>query len=586
MIILELLEQIFSFCFSKLLSARIYPNIYGGIRNEIDESLILNRTLSSTNPPSFYSLETTDLYLSLMERAKSSILKENFSPFFTNSLAIEIDVAVKVFSYLQNYLPNDISKLCFSSNEYISFILAKSQEKSNLKDFRLVRIFFHHWKVCSKAGGYNNCQSLHFTQNKIKITTIEDLQATFGNSFIELKSKKVLIAYIELLSCIYPGRAGHATVLVTTKVEGFIWAFYCDSNGHDMPPILRTFLEEKFNKMMHENLITGFYLTYLDKRQQVFDACAFFAIINANIMGKKMAEGASFEEIRRALNYQPSSEDCLREIVWKFFDNFGRKLCYDSINKILLLIHLIEKLIQSPLLIFSKKQELRKVEIIIEMLQYSILSNDHRESEIVESMKKESMKKSIERLQRSVSSIYNNQELEDLKKTVKALDHLIDVFKKLSKTEGNIISESNKKFFSEEVLNFEKTLTEIPFLLEKVFCKYYESLVDLFNQKERKTDCVSCKERIETRKKFCLKKIERLVSFHFSFSIYYNWTLKLSSSLLEYFVQTLENEEEIENSIVVCSLCQKKTVTEKSLVSQELIYDAIADINCSQFILS
>lgn len=585
MIILELLEQIFSFCFSKLLSARIYPNIYGGIRNEIDESLILNRTLGSTNPPSFYSLETTDLYLSLIERAKSSILKENFSPFFTNSLAIEIDVAVKVFSYLQNYLPNDISKLCFSSNEYISFILAKSQEKSNLKDFRLVRIFFHYWKVCSKAEGSNDCQSLIFTEGKVKITTIEDLQATFGNSFIELKSKKVLVAYIELISCIYPGRAGHATVLVTTKAEGFLWSFYCDSNGHDIPPILRTFLEEKFNKMMHENLITGFYLTYLNKRQQVFDACAFFTIINANIMGKKMAEGASFEEIRRALNYQPS-EDCLREIVWKFFDNFGRKLCYDSINKILLLIHLTEKLIQSPLLIFSKKQELRKVEIITEMLQHSISSNDYQEPEIVESMKKESMKKSIERLQRSVSSIYNNQELEDLKKTVKALDHLIDVFKKLSETEGNIISESNKKFFFEEVLKFENTLSETPFLLKKVFYKYYESLTNLFEQKERKTDCVSCKERIETRKEFCLKKIGWLGSFHFSFSIYYNWTLKLSSSLLEYFVQTLEDEEEIENSIVVCSLCQKKTVTEKSLVSQGLIYDAIADINCSQFVLS
>ena len=578
--ILEILEQLFSFCFSKLLSARIYPNIYGGIRNEIDESLVLNRTLNLTNPPSFYSSETTDLYLSLIERAKSSILKENFSPFFTNSLAIEIDVAVKVFSYLQNYLPNDISKLCFSSNEYISFILAKSQEKSNLKDFRLVRIFFHHWKVCSKAGGSNNCQSLHFTQDKIKATTIEDLQATFGNVFIELKSKKVLIVYIELVSCMYPEWVGHATVLVATKVEGFLWAFYCDSNGHDMPPILRTFLEETFKRMADIYWITGFYLTYLNERQQVINSgCTLFTIINANLMGKKMAEGVSFEEIRRALNYQPS-EDCLRETFWKFFDNFGRKLCYDSINKILLLIHLIEKLIQSPLLTCSNNQELKKTKIIIENLQSSISSDIYQESE--------AMKKRIERLWGLALSITNNhnQELEDLKKTVKVLNNLIDVFKKISEIEGNIISESNKKFFSEEVLKFEKTLSETPLLLNKAFSRYYNSLAILFEQKRKKTSCIECKNRIEAREEFCFEKMKWLNSFHFSFSTFYNWTLKTGSSLLEHLVQELKAGEETESFIVVCSLCQRKTVTEKSLVSQELIYAAIADINCSQFILS
>ena len=120
--ILELLKQLFVFYFFKLLSVWSYPNILderNAINKQLDESLILlDRVLDSTNPPEFYDFKTTDLDLSLMERAKSSILKENFSPFFTNSLAIEIDTTVKIFSSLQNKFPNDVNELCFNL-EYI-----------------------------------------------------------------------------------------------------------------------------------------------------------------------------------------------------------------------------------------------------------------------------------------------------------------------------------------------------------------------------------------------------------------------------------------------------------------------------------
>lgn len=480
--ILEVLEQLFAFCFFK--------------RGRYSESI---------NPPEFYSFKTVDSDLLLTNRAESSI--KNFSPFFTNSLAMEINVAVRVFSNMQNYLPSDISRLQFRKN-YALFALARSQKNNHLKEFSSIRINFHSWRKCNKKNNFSNCQSLIFTEDKVKATTIEDLQKTFfRNDLIKLKPGKVLITFVEEVSCVFSNRVSHATVLVIFKGADYFWAYYCNSHGHDMPTVLRVFLEETFDRMINKGYIRDFFLDCSNNQQQVnIPACMFFAIINANIISEKMLEGASSEEIRESLNYWLSARR-LNNLAWKFFDSFGKELCCSSVRRIEILTYLIERLIQTPLLTCS-----------------------------------------------------NNQELEDLKNSVKALEHLMAVFKDISKTKKNIISESNKKFFLKEILksDFTDTLTGIMSLLRKVFFKYYESLIILFEQKQKETNSIECKERIKARKGFCLERRKYLDFFYSSFSTFYNLTFESGLSPLERLFQALETWGEIENSVVTCFLCRKK----------------------------
>ena len=467
--------------------------------------------------PELYDLEPTEWDYSLIDRAQLS--SNNFSPFFCNSLILEIIATAQTFFEIQNQLPEDISRLLFDiNNTYSLSVLTRSQKNNNLKKIRTTNIFHHHYKDerCSKAESESSdsCQSFYFTQEKVKTTVTEDLQKDFGDDLTKLAPGKILIVFIKEISCAYSNWMGHATVLVIFRGEDYFWAFYCDSNGHYMPPVLRTFLEETFNKMINKNYINRYYLDYLNKRQQLDNsACVFFAILNANTLSNEFIKGASFEEIKRALSYQPSNE-CLREIAWKFFDNFGRKLCYSTIKKIKILISLIAR--TSLLTIALSEQEMKEMEKNIEELNCSIV-----------------------------------------------------VFKKLFETEGAIISEENNNFFMEKISkinskDFEQILLDVLVLLNKSFCKYYEFFINFFEQKERETNCNGCKEIIRSRGFIYLKKREYLHNLSLSSSLlpsYFDETLNLGSNSLERLVQTIEeNEEKSEIYFKNCRLCKKELV--------------------------
>ena len=465
--------------------------------------------------PELYDLKVTDLNSSLLERAEISIRDAFPSPFFINSLAMEVDVAVKQFSEIQNQLPSDISELSFG--DYGPFVIARSQKNGWLKEFAQIRICLHNWVECTEVENPSRCQSFHFTRNKVKVTTIEDLREEFGN--IRIAPGKVLITFIEEISCHYPEWISHATVLVISREVDSFRAFYCDSNGFCMPTVLRIFLEETFTEMVNENYITEYCLEYSNiVQQRGNDACMLLTIFNASLISNGIIEGVSQDEIVRRLGYCPS-RDCLREIAWRFFDNFSRAFCHNMVLGAKILDILIIKLLQTPLLNIFINQE--------------------------------------------------NQELKEMgNRSTKALNHLIDVFEKLSKTEGNIINDDSRKFFFEEIFlnsNFMNVLAEIPSLLKEAFYKYYDSLTIHFEQKKREVDCTECKSRIEARKNICLKKKECLVELYSHFSTFYNLTSEMGVSPLEHLVQVLKTEEETENSISNCSLCQSEIVTEKTI---------------------
>ena len=505
---MKILKKFFDSCFYFLL-AGLYLNNLNITGDRLDERLmstLVDKYWELINPSEFYSLKTTDLDFSLFSLAaieENSV--EKVSPFFCNSLITEIDITMRFLSCLQQSDPSgDINNLSnfqtsinkSSINGNFFFVFAKGRKNTSK-----IRIYYNHCS-CKKSSELENpdqYQSFYFTKDKVEATKIEDLQAAFGNDLIRLVPEKILVVFIEEISCVFSEWISHATVLVISREVDSFRAFYCDSNGHDMPPVLRTFLKETFTEMINKNYINKYYLDYSNKRQQLNDQCVIFATINSDLISNKINEGASFEEIKRALNYQPSI-NYLKKTAWKLSNDFSRGLCYNSIKKIKILIDLIEKLIQKS---------------------HSVLLSD--------------------------------QELvENIKENAEELQCLIIILERIFKVKGDFVSESNKKFFSEEVLNFEKTLTETPFFLKKAFYKYYESLINSFEQKERKTNCVECKKIIRNKKNICLKKRD------FDWYDLSHFTQMIENSVGYHNVRKLDVEEETENSISNCPLCQKK----------------------------
>lgn len=241
-----------------------------------------------------------------------------------------------MFLYLQKKpFTNDTLSLNASAN---LFLIGKTQEHNFLKEFIQIKIHYHCEKCEKEKKKASSYQCNFFTESETKATEVKDLQKNFKTNLTELILGKVLIVSIGEVACDFPKGISHATVLVISREVDSFRAFYCDSNGYDMPLVLRTFLEEMFTEMLNDGHIKKYYLDYSSKRQQnISSGCAIFSIINSASISDRILKKASFREIRRALYYQPS-ECYFKEKTREFFNFFNKRFCCYLIEKVDILI--------------------------------------------------------------------------------------------------------------------------------------------------------------------------------------------------------------------------------------------------------
>lgn len=257
------------------------------------------------------------------------------------------------------------------------FLIEKTQEHNLLKEFIQIKIYCHCGKCEKEKKKANSYQCNFFTESENKATEVKDLQKNFRTNLTELILGKVLIVSIEEVECDFPKGKSHATVLVISREEYSFRAFYCDSNGFNMPPVLRAFLEETFTEMINEGYIKKYYLDYSSKRQQkISSGCAIFSIINSAYISDRILKKASFREIRKALYYQPS-ECYFKEKTQEFFNFFDKRFCCYLVEKIDTLIDsldiFLEKVYSTALStdrinIKYNREKLKKLVVILKSL--------------------------------------------------------------------------------------------------------------------------------------------------------------------------------------------------------------------------
>lgn len=199
-----------------------------------------------------------------------------------------------------------------------------------LKEFGGSMQLCFHGEKCEKNKRERNlysCQSFFFIEEGMRATTIEELKERVvfrtPTLFKDLmKSEKVYVFGVNIINCLFPERSSHSVSLVVSGggSPSGLRAFYCDSDGENIPRILDDFLTKELG-VKADNIYC-----FRFQQQDTEGFCSMFSLNNNLNISDSALEGASYVDIKKELAYRPNEKQLL-EIREYFIENFNERIC-------------------------------------------------------------------------------------------------------------------------------------------------------------------------------------------------------------------------------------------------------------------